>query len=608
MTNVAAYMEQVARHYFGEPTSKKGHEMRWGTHGSMSVDLRKGTWYSHEENVGGGVIDLIRLNEPASMNGNLADVMESKFGIPKRVQESLKPARHLAHQYDYYDQDGALRYQVQRYEPKTFRQRRPDDKGGWIYNMQDVEALPYNLPDMMVNLDAPVFIVEGEKCADRLKKLSVVATTNHGGAKNWRPELNQYFKDRNVVVIPDNDDAGRDHADVVISQLFGVAKAIKRVELDGLKEKGDIIDWLMAGGTRRKLFEIVAATAPLDQQPEPAEPDIRPDIFETYDANYVMNMPPIEWLVDGLITESGFSVIYGAPGVGKSFMALDWALSVACKRDWNDKATKHGGVLYIAAEGVAGLGPRLRAWKAHHDVEEIADFHVLPQAVKLLEPLDLDKLTRTIDHFGVEFRLIVIDTVARTLASTGSDENDATAAGQFVEACAAIQRHANCAVLAIHHSGKDASRGQRGSSAIQGGCDTVMQLTGAEGLLTLRVEKQKDAEAGPPTSYQLTPIALMDESSAVLVPTELQEPVANTEVSKNARFAFDCLAELIDLRRTPSVRWKDYTNYHLEKDGSNRTDEGHRERNKARSWLLRKGYIHKTDGAIEEVSIIKELG
>jgi len=289
-------MEQVARHYFGEPTSKKGHEMRWGTHGSMSVDLRKGTWYSHEENVGGGVIDLIRLNEPASMNGNLADVMESKFGIPKRVQESLKPARHLAHQYDYYDQDGALRYQVQRYEPKTFRQRRPDDKGGWIYNMQDVEALPYNLPDMMVNLDAPVFIVEGEKCADRLKKLSVVATTNHGGAKNWRPELNQYFKDRNVVVIPDNDDAGRDHADVVISQLFGVAKAIKRVELDGLKEKGDIIDWLMAGGTRRKLFEIVAATAPLQEQPEPVEPDIRPDIFETYDANYVMNMPRLSGL------------------------------------------------------------------------------------------------------------------------------------------------------------------------------------------------------------------------------------------------------------------------------------------------------------------------
>src|SRR5210317_1349504 len=193
MNNIASYIEQVARHYKGEPTSKRGVELRWGTHGSFSVDLRKGTWFDHELNTGGGVIDLVRINEPASLNGGLSDVLQDKFGIQPQQQKALTPAKYLAKQYDYYDSDGVLRYQVQRFEPKTFRQRRPDDKGGWLYNLNDVEALPYNLVGMIQNPDAPVFIVEGEKAAERLIHLGLVATTNHGGAKNWKPEINQYL-------------------------------------------------------------------------------------------------------------------------------------------------------------------------------------------------------------------------------------------------------------------------------------------------------------------------------------------------------------------------------------------------------------------------------
>lgn len=595
MTNVSAYMEQVARHYFGEPTSKKGHELRWGTHGSMAVDLRKGTWYSHEDNTGGGVIDLVRLHEPASMNGSIADVMESKFGIPKRTQQTLKPAKYLAHQYDYYDEDGVLRYQVQRFEPKNFRQRRPDGKGGWLYNMNDVEALPYNLIGMLENPGAPVFVVEGEKCADRLIKLGLVATTNHGGSKNWRPELNRYFQGRNVVVIPDNDQAGQAHADVVVGQLYGVTGALKRLELPGVPEKGDVIDWLFKGGTRRELVQLAKDAPIYEDDPGVVEPDLRPDIFETYDIDYLMNMPPIEWLMEGLLTKHGFGVIYGAPGIGKSFMSIDWALTIACGLEWHGRPTKRGAVLYIAAEGVAGLGRRIKAWKAHNEVESITDFHVLPQAVKLLEPLDLDKLTRTIDHFGVEFSLIVIDTVARTLAATGSDENDATQAGLFVEACGAIQRHAGCAVLAVHHSGKDASRGQRGSSAIQGGCDTVLALSGADGLVTLKVEKQKDAEGVPPTSYQLTPIALMDESSAVLVPTELQaKDKKGKRLSPTEKLVYEALqTEIIDSGDSgiPKAQWDAACRRDIENSNKSSLST-------ARSQAQEKGFVKITNGLV----------
>ena len=600
MNNIASYIEEVARHYKGDPTSKRGTELRWGQHGSFSVDLRKGTWFCHESNTGGGVIDLVRLNEPASLNGGISEVLRDKFGIAPQQEKALTPTKYLAKQYDYFDADGVLRYQVQRFEPKTFRQRRPDDKGGWLYNLQGVEALPYNLVGMIQNPDAPVFIVEGEKCAERLNQLGLVATTNHGGSKNWKPELNQYFKDRNVIVLPDNDAAGKAHADVVISQLYGTANAIKRVNLPG-DDKDDVVDWLFKGGDVRQLHELVKATPPIAVEPEPAEPEDKPDVFETYSLDYLKNMPPVEWLVDGLLTAHGFAVLYGAPGIGKSFMSIDIALSVAYGTTWHDKVTKQGAVLYIAAEGVGGLGKRVKAWQAHYDTHGVTDFHVLPMAVKILEAPDLEKLLRTIDAFKTQFSMIVIDTVARTLASTGSDENDATAMGQFGEMCGVIQRHAGCAVLAVHHSGKDAARGMRGSSSLQGLADSVLELTASEALLTLKVQKQKDAEPAPDTTYELTPIQLIDDSSAILLPTEAAEKKRGAKLSERQLIALQALRNgLIDLQATQmSVnRWHD-----LHKDKA--PDLTAAQRRDARAGLQDKGVI-VIDGG--KVWVNKDVG
>ena len=602
MNNIASYIEEVARHYKGEPNKQlsRGTELRFGNRGSFSVNLKSGTWFCHESNTGGGVIDLVRINEPASLNGGISEVLRDKFGIAPQQEKALTPTKYLAKQYDYYDSDGVLRYQVQRFEPKTFRQRRPDDKGGWLYNLQGVEALPYNLVGMIQNPDAPVFIVEGEKCAERLNQLGLVASTNHGGSKNWKPELNQYFKDRNVIVLPDNDTAGKAHADVVISQLYGTANAIKRVDLPG-DDKDDVVDWLFKGGDVKQLHELVKATPPIAVEPEPAEPEDKPDVFETYSLDYLKNMPPVEWLVDGLLTAHGFAVLYGAPGIGKSFMSIDIALSVAYGRPWHDRATKAGAVLYLAAEGVGGLGKRVRSWQAHYDTHGVTDFHVLPMAVKILEAPDLEKLLRTIDNFGVQFSMIVIDTVARTLASTGSDENDATAMGQFGEMCGVIQRHAGCAVLAVHHSGKDAARGMRGSSSLLGLSDTVLELSASEALLTLKVQKQKDAEPAQDTTYELTPIQLIDDSSAILMPTEAAEKKRGAKLSERQLIALQALRNgLVDISATQmSVsRWHDL---HKQKA----PDLTAAKRRDARAGLQEKGVI-VIEG--DKVWVNKDLG
>jgi len=601
MTNIAAYIEQVARHYLGEPNAKlsKGNELRWGTHGSFSVSKR-GTWFDHENGVGGGVVDLVRMFEPASINGNIPDVLEKKFGIAKRVQPTLTPAKYLAREYSYYGPDGDLLFQVQRFEPKSFRQRRPDGKGGWLYNMDGVTAVPYNLVGMIQNPDAPVFVVEGEKCADRLNQLGVVATTNHGGAKNWKPDINQYFADRNVIVIPDADEAGQAHADVVVSQLYPVVKRIKRVSLPGLTDKQDVFDWLN-DHSPSELMALVKETPAIEQEPDKAEPVDKPDVFETYDIDYLRNMPPIEWLVDGIVTKHGFSVLYGAPGIGKSFLSIDWALSITYGRQWHSRATRQGAVLYIAAEGVGGLGKRIKAWQSHNDTHGTTPFYVLPMAVKLLDPPDLEKLLRTIDNFKQDFSLIVIDTVARTLAATGSDENDATAMGQFGEMCGVIQRHADCAVLAVHHSGKDAARGMRGSSSLLGLSDTVLALSSSEGRVTLKMEKQKDAEPIADSQYELTPVALIDDSSAVLLPVEAAEKKRGAKLTPGQLLALQALQNgLIDMAVTQMAmdRWQEL---HKQKC----PDLTSRKRSDDRAALQLKGVVVNDGG---KVWINNELG
>ena len=523
MSNIAAHAEAVAKAYWGEPAVRRGHILRWGTHGSKELDLRKGTWFDFENNEGGGVVDLVRKNEGATILGSIPDILEKKFGIQKQAQVSLQPARFMSACYDYIDEHGEVQYQVRRYEPKTFRQCRPDGKGGWLYNMDGVEALPYNLHQILARPDEPVFIVEGEKAAEKVATIGLLATTSHGGAKKWQPVLNKWFEGRNVIVLPDNDEAGKAHADMVVANLFGVANRIKRVELPNLPDKGDIVDWLVSND-RDALMGAVKATPVIEAAPEPVveaddyNNDNNSDLFEFVGADYIRNMPPIDWVIGegdkGIITQHGLSVMYGAPGAGKSFVALDMALSICTGTPWQGIPTRQGKVLYIAGEGVGGLGKRLKAWEAHNGVRDGGNLKVLPIAVNFREQSEVEKLMRSIDAVGDGWTAVFVDTVARSLV--GADENSATELGLWVAAADSLKAHCKCALIGIHHSGKDSTRGMRGSSALLGAVDTSLAVTKDEDIVYMRCEKQKDAEPADEQVFQMTDVALIDGSSVVL--------------------------------------------------------------------------------------------
>ncbi len=259
-------MGPVALHLLGKPNAvmSKSNELRFGTHGSLAVDLNKGVWHDHEEGVGGGVFDLIdRKTGITTRSGQLSWL--EKNGLKER-QAKLVPVRPKAvpkpkidTTYAYKDERGQLLFEVVRFEPKDFRQRKPDGKGGWIWSVKDVRQVPYHLPQLLdAPLDQSVFIVEGEKDVLRLESLGLVATCNAGGAGKWPDALNEHFGGRRVVILADNDEPGRKHAGKVAAALSPVTQACV-LYLPDLPPKGDVSDWLDTGGTVEQLLQLVDA-------------------------------------------------------------------------------------------------------------------------------------------------------------------------------------------------------------------------------------------------------------------------------------------------------------------------------------------------------------
>ena len=274
-----ALMEPVALRLLGEPAQKHGKEWRYGSRGSLAIDIKKGTWFDHEANKGGGVFDLIRrqgYEQPAawlSAEGLIARPHVPSHIVPKIIKV-----------YPYTDESGALLFQVVRYEPKGFRQRRPDGHGNWIWNLQDTRRVPYQLPNLIkaVASGQTIYIPEGEKDVESLRAIGLAATTNPGGTNKWRDEYSGYLHGADVVVLPDNHAEGREHADQIVTSLRSIAKRIRILDIGKhwaeCPDKGDISDWLAGGGTAEKLRAIASTlpevSASADTHSSAAEPTL----------------------------------------------------------------------------------------------------------------------------------------------------------------------------------------------------------------------------------------------------------------------------------------------------------------------------------------------
>lgn len=200
-------------------------------------------------------------------------------------------------------------------------------------------------------------------------------------------------------------------------------------------------------------------------------------------------VPPM--LVTHRLPRKALAGLIAAPGLGKTTLALDLALSVATRTPWLGALVLHQGpAVYIAAEGAGGFPARVRAWKLAHGwpLDTRAGLHVWTEPVNLLEPAEVRRLLAGTRRLAPV--LVIVDTLARAMA--GGDENSTADMGRLIAGADRVRRELAATVLLVHHTDKNAAR-ERGSSALRGAADTLWQLSEVDDLLELTCTKQKDA-------------------------------------------------------------------------------------------------------------------
>jgi hypothetical protein len=391
----------------------------------------------------------------AGVGLGLRDLFPSPDHLPRQ-----KP-RAIAATYDYKDERGQVLFQVVRYEPKAFRQRQPEGRDGWRWDIQGVRRVPYRLPQLLAaDPGKVVWVVEGERDANRLAELGEIATTNAGGAGKWGAEETNALSGRIVCIMPDNDEAGRKHAQLVARALLGVAQRVHVLELPNLPARGDVSDWLDLGGSRKELWELADASpdaqtwlAALDGQTSTATDKPEPKLV----VRCLADVPPrpVEWLWPGRLALGKLAILDGDPGLGKSLVTLDLCAHVTRGRPLPDGAKcPSGSVIIVNCEDGVGdtIRPRLEALGADiHRVHLLCGPEVDGREQLPSFPRDLDRLAAAIRATSAV--LVVIDPVMAFLDETICSGNDQSVR-QALAPLAVLAEQTSCAVLLVRHLNK----------------------------------------------------------------------------------------------------------------------------------------------------------
>jgi hypothetical protein len=203
--------------------------------------------------------------------------------------------------------------------------------------------------------------------------------------------------------------------------------------------------------------------------------------------------PDLQYLIDDHVPLGGFAVVYGPAGTGKTFIALDMALSIASGQKWNGHAVRGGPVVYVTPEGKGGLKQRVRAWRSRPDRADcdLAGMKFLPEAVNLMDERSVSSFLADLAEMDLPPALVVFDTLARSLV--GGDENAARDMGLLVASVDRIREATGGTVMVVHHTGKSGDT-ERGSSALRAAADTMISVSADDAVMKLACDKQKDAE------------------------------------------------------------------------------------------------------------------
>lgn len=262
----------------------------------------------------------------------------------KNGSQLLKTPK-IAAVYEYSDENGEILYENVRYEPKDFRQRKPDGNGGYEYKLNGVRRVPYRLPELIegVKSGADVFLCEGEKDADNLRALGLTATNS----KNWKPEFNQYINDSHCIILANHDKAGIKLATATAKIIRETAKTVKFIDLfqdESLPEKEgkDVSDWIeiqrQNGLDNDSISEklcVIADNAEIWQPTENEAENENPfqSVFKIQTANQwiadAMKRPIPKALFDSFWSEGELCILFADTGKGKTILAVQIGDSIS---------------------------------------------------------------------------------------------------------------------------------------------------------------------------------------------------------------------------------------------------------------------------------------
>jgi hypothetical protein len=455
------------------------------------------------------------------------DHVYERLGKPK---EARAPEKTTV--YDYHDEDGNVLFQVVRFVPKSFRQRRPDGNGDYIWNMDGVRRVPYHLPEVLQAIadDRPIFIAEGEKDVDALMQLGVIATCNSGGAKKWSDKHSELLRGADAIIIPDADEAGEEHLEVVTKSLTGIAKRVRTLRLPGAK---DPFDWIASSGTREKLRELFRELVE-EEQPAPISIGLI-DWLER-------DIPPVDLICASFI-HTTCRILFTAPtGLGRTMLGLAMAIRNAAGEDFlHWKAVRPARVLYVDGEMPrAEMQRRLRGEVARSGLRPDNLFILSREDFEDMPPLNTEEgqswMNGKIELFKPE--LIYLDNIQALLSGEHAKEESWQPVLPWMWSL--TRRHIG--QFWFHHTGHNEGHAF-GTSTRSWQMDTTALLERVqdqEGLIfTIKFDKKRCRTPETAEDYRDVTVALEDDRWAIRT-----APNAATNLPAKQKLIYEALVSL----------------------------------------------------------------
>lgn len=510
-------MGDVAKTLLGEPNtrlSKPGDGLfKFGSRGSVEVNVREGWFSDYESDVRGGVLELIKHKGGATDDASAFRWLEDR-GIKEREvspqNAAQPPAATASTFYDYRDETGDVVFRVERKQrgtEKKFLQHGPNGLGEFhcIRDcMQGVRRVLYRLPELIAADPAePVFYCEGEKDADRLARLGLIATTHPGGAGKFEAVadcIRQHLTGRRVILLQDNDDAGAHHVAAGVALIGSVATACNGLLLPGLPNKGDVSDWLGNGSSAFELRNLADAAV----SPAADELTIKATPYEWCDPETIPLRP---WILGRWLLRRTVAAVVAPGGVGKTTFIAGTALSLITGRELLGKTVWDGPQkvwVWNLEDGRDDMQRSIQAAAIHHGLrrQEVEGRLFIdcamegaglctavegPDGFKLLAPV-YEQITAAIINRGID--VLVIDPF---VSSHAVEENANSLIDKVAKAWARVANDANCVVVLVHHTSK-AGAGTVTAHSSRG----AVALTDAtrSALVLNRMDEKKAQELG----------------------------------------------------------------------------------------------------------------